>query len=681
MPKSFRYTAFVSYAHEDEAFATWLHRRLERFVIPRTLRRATGARRLGAFFRDRDELASGGSLSERIIAALRNSEHLVVVCSAASARSPWVNREIEMFAEVRSLDGILLVVADSVPAGGIPLPNVLRSAGELLAADARAGSDGRERAFLKIVAGLLDVPLDAIVQRARVRRRRQRLLMGSCALALLVGSAATWWLVDTASREAAARRQQAGVFVSAFVNDLQARVAEYETVGTLDADLEKALEFFATLPPDELDEATLHDYRTALLGIGMVRIRQGKPQQALEVFNRALELSQSLVDRDAEDPEHWYDLAVHTYYIGEAYWEMQEFPAATARIVESLQYAERAAALAPENFAYQIEVVYGLNNIGAVRTRSRDYTGAVEALERSVARIRDLREGHPEYEVDLLNQEVEAVSWLAEIAQARREYAAAFERHEREVSLRKRLIELTDNPHHVGRLSDALGYMAQSLMATGEAERAVAVLNEQLATAQRALDTDPENAFFRERLLIGQAVLANALYDNGDVMAARDALDAAEAGMQSMLTNDEQATAIQRDLAYVASTRAYFALESDAAAAHEIANTAMTTMTKELDRVRIDPILLNYYVRCAIVLAAAERRLGRTTSELVADAYLLMDGQLEPESSSTSASRVLLLHALGRSPEAIPIAQNLADSGFDAVMYRKLLGILAPTGS
>ena len=32
MAVAYRYTAFISYAHEDEAFAASLHRRLERFV-------------------------------------------------------------------------------------------------------------------------------------------------------------------------------------------------------------------------------------------------------------------------------------------------------------------------------------------------------------------------------------------------------------------------------------------------------------------------------------------------------------------------------------------------------------------------------------------------------------------------------------------------------------------------
>jgi hypothetical protein len=96
-----RYKAFISYAHADEAFAASLHDRLERFVVPAQLRGVDAGRRLGTLFRDREELASGGSLSQRILDAIEDAEYLIVVCSDAAARSTWVNREIEAFLRVR----------------------------------------------------------------------------------------------------------------------------------------------------------------------------------------------------------------------------------------------------------------------------------------------------------------------------------------------------------------------------------------------------------------------------------------------------------------------------------------------------------------------------------------------------------------------------------------------------
>ena len=128
-----------------------------------------------------------------------------------------------------------------------------------------------------------------------------------------------------------------------------------------------------------MDDRTLIAYRTALLGIGSVRIRQGRPQDALADFQRAEEVSLEIVKRYEDDPGQWQEQAQATYYIGEAYWEMQDIPNAAVHIERSVGYAQRALELDPENFRFQMEVLYGLNNLGAVRhssfTNSRSASG------------------------------------------------------------------------------------------------------------------------------------------------------------------------------------------------------------------------------------------------------------------------------------------------------------------
>ena len=63
----FRYRAFISYSHQDKAWADWLHRSLESYRIPqRLVGQVTPAgvvpKRLLPVFRDRDELASATDL-------------------------------------------------------------------------------------------------------------------------------------------------------------------------------------------------------------------------------------------------------------------------------------------------------------------------------------------------------------------------------------------------------------------------------------------------------------------------------------------------------------------------------------------------------------------------------------------------------------------------------------------
>ena len=89
------YKAFISYRHKplDIEIATKLHRRIERYRIPKDLRKG-GSDRLGLVFRDQDELPIADNLTRNIQVALDHSEFLIVVCSKDTPESIWVQREI-----------------------------------------------------------------------------------------------------------------------------------------------------------------------------------------------------------------------------------------------------------------------------------------------------------------------------------------------------------------------------------------------------------------------------------------------------------------------------------------------------------------------------------------------------------------------------------------------------------
>src|SRR6202034_1485268 len=102
---------------------------------------------------------------------------LVVVCSPASAGSQWVSREITLFRELHPDRPILAAARDSEPHECFPatLPGTDASCAaiEPLAADVRRGRDGEHLALLKLVAGVLGLGLDELVQRDASRRNRR----------------------------------------------------------------------------------------------------------------------------------------------------------------------------------------------------------------------------------------------------------------------------------------------------------------------------------------------------------------------------------------------------------------------------------------------------------------------------------------------------------------------------
>ena len=204
-----RYCAFISYSQKDTKSAIWLQRQLEHYVFPKELEgqrtpRCTIGRKLGRFFRDKDQLVAGTDLSEAIAEALEASDSLIVLCSSASARSDFVRAEITNFKQLRRGDPIIPVVVDPSPDFAIEsfpeLADSRRSTalgieGVPVAADMRQDRDGKELAKLKIISGLVGLPLEKLRQREAVAERRRRrmwtaIAVTSASLALAAGISA-----------------------------------------------------------------------------------------------------------------------------------------------------------------------------------------------------------------------------------------------------------------------------------------------------------------------------------------------------------------------------------------------------------------------------------------------------------------------------------------------------------
>lgn len=224
MQDGFRYWAFISYSHYDRRWASWLHRKLERYRVPRRLVGGphwSGARprRLYPIFRDRDELPSSADLGGVVHQALRESRYLIVLCSRHAAASRWVNEEVETFKKLGREDRILCLKIDEVDddrscfapallqaydADGYPC----EGGSEPLAADAAAHADGRQGAVLKLIAGMLGVGYDDLRRRERRRRIQQHLALGVAASALILMAVSGWHWQQVEKREALASQER-----------------------------------------------------------------------------------------------------------------------------------------------------------------------------------------------------------------------------------------------------------------------------------------------------------------------------------------------------------------------------------------------------------------------------------------------------------------------------------------
>jgi MTH538 TIR-like domain (DUF1863) len=266
--KAGRFAVFISYSHRDESLARWLHRKLEGYRVPRDLVGKNGAfgaipGRLGRCFRDRDDLSASGDLSDAIRDALINSDSMLVLCSPSAAASPYVNEEVRTFKALGKGKRILAAISSGEPhaagrAGFFAAdecfpPALLQQIGpdgaltelpegrEPLAADFREGKDEREAGKLKLLAGLLGVGLDDLVQRERLAQRwRMRVTAALALMFALLAVAAVgfgFWSEHQRMRSEANRLALESQLASELDQSLLLAIAAYKTSPSFETDV------------------------------------------------------------------------------------------------------------------------------------------------------------------------------------------------------------------------------------------------------------------------------------------------------------------------------------------------------------------------------------------------------------------------------------------------------------
>lgn len=185
-PVDLKYRAFLSYAHGDASWGTWLHRALEGFRIDKDLfGRVTPLgpvpKTLRPIFRDRDDFSGGHTLTNATIAALDQSAALIVLCSIVSATRPAVNEEVRLFKSRHPNRPVIPVIIEGHPPDNFPPAlrfavaadgTVMDQPVTILAPDLRESGDGRELGLAKVIGGLTGLAPDDIYRRAERTRRR-----------------------------------------------------------------------------------------------------------------------------------------------------------------------------------------------------------------------------------------------------------------------------------------------------------------------------------------------------------------------------------------------------------------------------------------------------------------------------------------------------------------------------
>jgi eukaryotic-like serine/threonine-protein kinase len=527
--ESYKYWAFISYSHADEAWARWLHRSLESYRIPaRLVGRATSAgtvpAKLFPIFRDRDELAGSAELGPELQKALEQSRFQIVIASPHAARSHWVGEEIRHYKSLGRAARVLALIVDGEPGAGDParecFPEALRRQvgpdgrltdlpAEPIAADARRGGDGRRHALLKLIAGVLGVGFDELRQRELQARNRRLAFIASLATAISAVTVVLAVFAVQARDDALRRQQQAEDLLQFMLGDLRGKLEPIGKLAILDAVGNKAMDYFATLDEEDLTDAALASRATALRQIGDVRIKQGDMPGAVEAFREALKLDEELVARHPDDAASISHVAASEFSMGYAHYVKGEMEQALPWWQRQVATANRLLQLEPGKPEWTHGVVDANSNLGALVFARKDLDAAQAAFTSALAMQDALVEAEPENR-QYLETLASLHGWLCTIAVERRDWKVAVGQAERRAGSLRRLLALErDNAQFQHRLAKA---NLQTLYTQGFLQAAAPdapVLRETVRLTTALVELDPDNVEFAH----SHAVALNYLVD------------------------------------------------------------------------------------------------------------------------------------------------------------------------
>lgn len=515
------YRAFISYSHADAVFGRRLHRRLEAYRLPRRLvgRPTPGGPappRLTPIFRDRDELAATGDLSAEVRAALARSGALVVVCSPAAAASTWVAREVELFRELHADRPILAALVAGHPADAFP--PAMRPAGgpEPLAADFRATGDGERLGLLKLVAGLIGVGLDELIQRDAQRRLQRVTAVTVTAVAAMLVMAGMTSVALSARAEAQRQRAEAEGLVEFMLTDLRDRLKGVGRLDVLTAANQRALAYYGDqdirrLPPDSLGRRA-----RILHAMGEDDELRGELDAASGAFLEARRATAALLAAAPNDPQRIFDQAQSEYWVAFVALRRGQRTVAEAGFERYAALAKRLLDIEPGNPVWRMEAAYAENNLGLVAigdpSRAAQSEGRFrKAIDQMNAAARSARG-----DLNIQREIANVFGWLAISQRVQGRFDAARRSSAEEARIISRLVAADSGSHAYDRLR--LGNAFGSAMIDLDDHRpkdALRILLPAYAEAGRLAALDPKaNWLSRQRMAIGLA-LARASLESG----------------------------------------------------------------------------------------------------------------------------------------------------------------------
>jgi tetratricopeptide (TPR) repeat protein len=346
-------------------------------------------------------------------------------------------------------------------------------------------------------------------------RRRLRFAALAFVLALVIASAVKYVVdITEARRDAERRRRQAEELVSFMVGDLRTKLEAVGRLDVLDGAASRALDYFASLSPEELSGNDLHKNALALAQLGEVRLNEGKLDAAVKMFEESLRHASAAARRDPSNAEWQLAVSNAHFWIGDAR-RRQGNSAETLRHFKAyLEISSRLAAAYPHDPRYQAELSYGYGNLGAAYEAAGDMRDALHEYGLAVALDRRRLQQDPsneKWQEDLatsINRYAVALQATGDLSSARNAFAE-------ELTLRRKLAANAPADAQRARyLAVCLAYTGGLQLLLGDTAGAVRTYGEELALATKLASADPANVSLRRNRAVAASRLGAAMRDD-----------------------------------------------------------------------------------------------------------------------------------------------------------------------
>ena len=681
------YFAFLSYSHQDEEDADWLHRELERFQVPSALvgkltEHGPVPRRLTPVFRDRHELAAADDLGEEIREALAHSRCLVVLCSPAAAKSKWTNAEIAAFKQLHPEGCIIAAVIGGEPlAGDIPgredeecFPPALvakynrrgkptGSKIEPLAADLREGKGGRRTGFLKVVAGMLGVGLDELVRREEVRKqRRLATITAGSVLGMLIfgGMAVTAIQGRDAARD---QRREAEGLVAFMLGDLRDKLEPIGKLDALDGVGTRVLEYYSKQDASELSDDALLQRSRALNLTAEVALLRADFASAQRLYREAMDGTAEAIRRDPDDPQRLFDHAQNVFWTADISRQRGQLAEAEAGMREYKRLADRMVALEPSNMKWRMEQQSADTNLGVALFERRQFAEATAQFNRALQTMQALAVANPE-DGDFQKSLTESQTWLASALAADGRLQDATRLREQHVAKINDLLRRTGDVEYRQKLVSAERNLGELHRFAGRVDEALEHFGAAVSNSETLLSREPANrrwSYFeaRARIDLAESLLEARRSGESVAQATRACVTA-----QRLIATDpnvQRWRGVQRDCWLV---RARIAL--DAGNSAEALRFAEQAVVAARSVSSTDPIEDKYAVAEAYgLLGDVRSRLGDSAGARAAwSAGLASVPPGVAEKPNEMAERVMVSKRLGRDADVEELATRLVRMGY-----------------